>query len=283
MSNNPSTRQSARVHIDGADVPYHVAGRARDGQPPLLLVHGSTGSTDSHFGYLFPMLAFDRQVISLDLTAPAGGTVLELQHLVRQVEAVAQAATGGGTVDLLGYSLGAVVAASVAAAQRLPVRALVLVAGWARTDNQQRLRNGIWRELRAAGSPALRNFMLFGAFSAGFLALRSEAELADMAGRIAVDTFVDQQMALNTRIDISDEVARIRAATLVIGCSQDQMVPPAHARLLFGAIDNARYTEVDAGHAVVFERPPELLCHIGRFLDDPAAVPAGHVIPPVQP
>lgn len=278
-----TARSSASVQVDGAEVRYHVAGTDREGVPPLVLVHGSTGSTDSHFGYLFPMLSFERRVVSVDLAPPAGGAALELQHLVRQVEAVVQAAGGGRAVDLLGYSLGAVVAASHAATRPQTVRALVLVAGWMKTDGHQRLRNRIWRELREARAEALRSFMVFCAFSPAFVAARTDAELADMAGRIALDDFVDQQMALNSRIDISAQVPLIRAATLVIGCSHDQMVPPEHARLLFGAIDDARYTQIDAGHAVVFERPPELLCQIGRFLDDPAAHPAGAVIPAVQP
>ena len=276
-------RRSASLLVEGADVRYHVAGDSRPGQPPLVLVHGTTGSTDSHYGYLFPMLAFERQVISVDLAPPPGEAPLTLEQLVRQVEAAIEAAAPGRPVDLCGYSLGAVVAARLAAGQPQRVRALVLVAGWMRTDGHQRLRNRIWRELREAGAESLRSFMMFCAFSAGFIAARTEPELTEMARRITLDAFVDRQMALNAGIDISAQAPAIRATTLVVGCTHDQMVPPEHARLLFAAIDDARYTQIDAGHAVVFERPSELLCQIGRFLDAPHAHAAGSVIAAEQP
>ncbi|WP_157264057.1 alpha/beta fold hydrolase [Azohydromonas aeria] len=280
---NDNGRSSASVRVDGTEVRYHQAGAARNGQPPLVLVQGTTGSTDSHFGYLFPMLAFERRVISVDLARPADGAALTIEHLARQVQAVIDSAAGSEPVDLLGYSLGAVVAASVAAAQPQAVRALVLVAPWMKTDAHQRLRNRIWRELREAGAEALRPFMLFCAFSPGFIAARTEEELAAIASRITVDEFVDLQMVLNTGIDIAAQVPRIRAATLVVGCTHDQMVPVQHARGMFGAIDDARYTQIDSGHGVVFERAAELLCQVSRFLGDPAAHPAGTLIPAVQP
>lgn len=283
-NDRPTTaRQSAHLNVDGADVRYHVAGAPRPGQRPLVLVHGTTGSTDSHYGYLFPMLAFERQVISVDLAPPPGAGELTLAHLVRQVEAVIDAAVAGAAIDLCGYSLGAVVAARLAAARPQTVQALVLVAGWMRTDRHQRLRNRIWRALREAGADALRAYMLFCAFSPAFIAARTDAELAEMARRITLDDFVDRQMALNTTIDISDQVPEIRATTLVIGCTHDQMVPVDHARLLFAAIDDARYTQIDTGHAVVFERPAELLCQIGRFLNAPHTHAAGSVMAAERP
>lgn len=284
MSPNERTlRHSARLLVEGADVPYHVAGTCRPGQRPLVLVHGTTGSTDSHYGYLFPMLAFERQVISVDLAPPPGEAPLALAQLVGQVEAVIEAVAPGQAVDLCGYSLGAVVAASLAASQPQRVQSLVLVAGWMRTDGHQRLRNRIWRELREAGAESLRAFMTYCAFSAGFIAARTEPELAEMARRITLDAFVDRQMALNAGIDISEQVPAIRATTLVVGCTHDQMVPPEHARLLFAAIDDARYTQIDSGHAVVFERPSELLCQIGRFLEAPQTHAAGSVIAAERP
>ncbi|MFM2343263.1 MAG: hypothetical protein RLZZ592_2916 [Pseudomonadota bacterium] len=280
---DPTTRQTLTVRVDDTDVRLHVAGQRRPGQRPLMLVHGSTGSTDSHYGYLFPMLAFDRQVVSVDLAAPAGDAPLVLEQLERQVLAAIEAACGDQTVDLMGYSLGAVLAADLAARHPARVGSLVLVAGWMQTDGHQRLRNRIWHELRAARAESLPAYMMFCAFSPAFIRLRTEAELAQMAARIPLDGFVDRQMALNAAIDIRERIGDIRATTLVVGCTHDQMVPPEHARLLFGGIDDARYTQIDAGHAVVFERPAELLCQVSRFLDAPQRHPAGSVIEPDRP
>lgn len=249
----------------------------------LVMVHGSTGSTDSHYGYLFPMLAFRQRVVSIDLTQPAQGGPLTLEQLVHQVCAVLDQVSSDKPVSLMGYSLGAVVAAAVAAERPDGVCNLMLVAGWMKTDAHQQLRNGIWRELRGADSDAIRNYMVFCAFSSGFIAARTQQELDGMADKITLDDFVDQQMDLNSRIDIVDQVPKIRATTLVVGCTQDQMVPRTHSLQLFGAIDDARYTEIDSGHAVVFERPAELLRLVDSFLRDPSAHPAGSVIPASRP
>ena len=108
-------------------------------------------------------------------------------------------------------------------------------------------------------------------------------KLSGMAEKITLDGFVDQQMALNSHIDIADRVPRIRATTLVVGCTYDQMVPKTHSQQLFGAIDDARYTQIDAGHAVVFERPAELVRLIDTFLGHPSAHPAGAILPASQP
>jgi pimeloyl-ACP methyl ester carboxylesterase len=160
---------------------------------------------------------------------------------------------------------------------------LVLVAGWMKTDGHQRLRNGIWRELRNARSESIRNYMMFCAFSSDFIAARTPRELIGMAGKISLDEFVDQQMDLNSRIDITEQVSKIQASTLVVGCTYDQMVPKTHSQQLFGAIDDARYTQIDSGHAVVFERPAELLRLIDTFLRQPSAYSAGSIIPASQP
>lgn len=283
MTHNQFERSSGTVQVDGTEVPYYLAG-ADDGQSPVLvMVHGSTGSTDSHYGFLFPMLAFRQRVVSLDLTRPAQGGALTLEQLVRQVGAVIDRVGGGRPVSLMGYSLGAVVAASLAARRPDAVRNLILVAGWMRTDAHQRLRNGIWRQLRDADAPALRNYMVFCAFSPDFIAARTARELAEMADRIGLDDFVDRQMALNADIDITAEVRDIRATTLVVGCSHDQMVPKSHSLQLFGAIDDARYTQIDSGHAVVFERAAELLRLIDTFLRQPSAYPAGSIIAAARP
>lgn len=283
MTQNLFNRHASSVFVDGTEVPYFSAGDPQGKAPVLVMVHGSTGSTDSHYGYLFPMLSFRQRVVSIDLRPPAQGGELTLAHLVRQVGAVIDAVGCGQPVALMGYSLGAVVAAAVAAERPSDVRQLLLVAGWIKTDGHQQLRNGIWRQLRRAGSEAIRHYMLFCAFSAGFVGARTPQELTAIANKITLDGFVDQQMDLNSRIDISEVVSRIRATTLVVGCTQDQMVPRTHSQQLFGAIEDARYTEIDSGHAVVFERPAELLRLIDQFLRNPTAHPAGSLLPAARP
>lgn len=280
---DPAEALSSSIDCAGARVSYHAAGPLNSGRAPVVLIHGTTGSTEGHFGFLFPMLAVHQRVVSIDLAPPAGEGPLSLEALEAQVLAVLDAALPGQAVTLAGYSLGAVLAAFVAARNPARVDNLVLIAGWMKTDSQQLLRNAVWQALRAAGLPEIRDYTAFCAFGAPFLAGKSLADLAPGLAAMQFNPFFDAQMALNRRIDITGLVPDIRARTLVIGCSHDQMVPRHHSKALFGAIEDARYSEIAAGHAVVFERAAELLALIDDFSANPGRWPAGSIIPAARP
>ncbi|MCS0601400.1 alpha/beta hydrolase [Streptomyces sp. LP11] len=274
------------VDVDGVSVRYVDSGprdeAAEDGtaRPPIVLVHGTGGSIERDYGFLLPLLASRQRVVALDFARPEPPSDrLTLGHLERQVVAACEAVLPGRSVTLVGYSLGAVVATAVAAHRPDLADRLVTVAGWARTDTQQKLRNGVWRRLRTENSAALPSYMAFCALGGPFLAQATLEQLAPLLQHGTLDEFLDLQMALNESIDITDLLGRVRATTLVIGCAHDQMVPVRHSKALFGAIPDARYTEISSGHAVVFERPAQLVQIIDRFNADPDRHPAGSLIP----
>jgi pimeloyl-ACP methyl ester carboxylesterase len=92
--------------------------------------------------------------------------------------------------------------------------------------------------------------------------------MAAAAGNMAPTPGILRQVALNAQVDVRALLPRIRARTLVSGCTHDAIVPVRHARALHLAIAGARYTEFDSGHLVIFERPAELADRIAGFLDD---------------
>lgn len=280
MAKGIVTRQ---VKVNGISVTYHEAGQSNTSHPPIVLVHGSSGSTMGHFGFLFPMLAVRHRVISLDLANPVQkGEKLELEQLEAQVLAVMNETCPDQPVTMLGFSLGAVIAGFTAARNPKLVSNLVLLAGWIKTDMMMTMFNRTWHALRAANSPQLDDFTVYAAFGAPFLGSKT---FEDMAGGAAMplDDFVDAQMELNARINISDLIPDITATTLIISGTYDQMVPVHHGRALFGSIENARYAEVASGHAVVFERPAEIVRLVDRFAADPLEYPAGATIPAIKP
>lgn len=270
------------ITIDGVTVPYFDSGHNPSQRPPIVMCHGTTGSTTTHFSYLFPMLAARQRVISFDFTDP-GTSELSLDQLVRQASAVIDDRLGDEQITLLGYSLGAVVAARLAAIQPQSITNLILVAGWQKTDQQQLLRNDVWQELRRLNSSAIGEYTVFCAFSGPFLAARTATDIAPAIAAVQPDHFADLQMSLNRSIDIESDCENIKARTLVIGCTYDYMVPVRHSKALFGSIPDARYTEIATGHAVVFERPAELFAQIEHFQANPNAYPAGSIIPASRP
>jgi pimeloyl-ACP methyl ester carboxylesterase len=77
---------------------------------------------------------------------------------------------------------------------------------------------------------------------------------------------VRRQIDLDLAVDIHGTAAHVVAPTLVVGCRQDQMVPPAHARALAARIPGAGYAELDCGHLALLERPDALLALVEPFL-----------------
>jgi pimeloyl-ACP methyl ester carboxylesterase len=265
------------IDVDGLTVRFYKS-VTDDNSPPVVLVHGTGGPAENNFWALFPMLAFTRRVVTFDLVVPSGE--LTLDDYVRQTEAVIRATSPGQPVALVGYSLGAVVAAATAARNPELVDSLVLAAGWMQTDRQQLLRNDVWQTLTAEGSSAIADFQLFANYSGHHLVTRTDREFEELWERSRAVRYAPSVMDLNRTIDIADEVSHIEAPTLVVGCTLDVMVPLRHSRELFGAIPDARYVEIRSGHAVVHERPAELFARIDTFLLDPRALAAGTILLP---
>lgn len=275
MSVHPESREGT-VIVNEARVFFHDTGTPDSGAQPIVLVHGTGGSTARHFRTLYAMLAARYRVIGVDLDT--NDPTVTMSDLELQVRAVIEERSPDRAVVLVGYSLGAVVAAGVAERFHRLVSRLVLMAGWVRTDSQQKLRNTLWSRLRASDQEALKLFMTFTAFSPSFLSGRSDAELETLIASRKIEGGYDVAMGLNRDIDLSDRIGSISQPTLVIAGSNDQMVPARHAQELFGGIPNSRFAEVPSGHALTTERPAQVFELIDDFLERPEDMHAGAVV-----
>lgn len=268
------------VEIDGEQVGYVDSARSRDVAPPLVLLHGSGGSAQAHFGTVFPMFASRRRVIAIDYgRTDAPETPLTVEHLAAKVRAVIRETTPGVRVDLLGYSLGAAVAVQYAAVNGDDVHSLTLAAGWLRTDAHQRLRNTLWHHLHASGDEGLAMFSVLSAYGSPYLAKRTPGEISTMIERSRPGPDRVRQMRLNADLDVTDAALTVQVPTLIIGGDHDQMAPVKHSRELLGAIPDARLALVRSGHAMFTERPAEIFQIVDEFTLDPGAHPAGSTLP----
>jgi pimeloyl-ACP methyl ester carboxylesterase len=276
--------QTGSIEVGDDEVRYHDSVGEGAGRSPVVLVHGTGGSTRQHFSFIFPMLATAQRVVSIDLATPAGDPADGPARMAEQVAAVIEEVLPGRQVALTGYSLGAVVAATTAAHRPELVDKLVLLAGWLRTDAQQRLRNDVWRALRRPEDhDTLRRFSVFCSYSPLFLSLCGPDDVAGLLAGVTFDDSTAQQMEMNRTVDLTELAPRISCPTLVVAGTDDQMTPRRQAKRLFGAIEDARYTEITSGHAMVIERPAELVHLVTTFNQAPGRHPAGSILPAQRP
>lgn len=272
---------SRTVQSDGTSVTYYDSVAPGELGRPLVLVHGTGGTTTSHFAHLFPMMATRTRVVGVDWAPLADlNASITVETLAGQVRAAVGDALGPDeTFDLLGYSLGSVVAAQLAADLGRRVENLVLVAGWVTTDVHQRLRNEVWRRLYETDQTALARYTAFCGLSPHALRALPPAMLDGALASLTADAFTARQMDLNAQVDIADRLAEITARTLIVSCTEDVMVPPHHQYELLGGIDDARLTSMTSGHAFFMERPAELMHIVDLHLREPDRYPAGAIIP----
>ena len=126
--------QAGERHVTGRAherVVWHAWGAARAGVPPVVLLHGGSGSWTHWVKNIAPLLDAGRQVLTADLPGfgdsdpPARGS--DPDAMAGPLAAGLHALAPGVAVDLVGFSLGAVVATRLLAAHPTLARRLVLV------------------------------------------------------------------------------------------------------------------------------------------------------------
>ena len=263
--------RTSTVDVDGARVAFLVDGTG----PALVLVHGTGGDAESNWAGVVESLGMKRMVVRPNYsgsgeTSDDGGP-LTVEALAAQVVAAASAA-GAIPFDLVGFSLGSVVATFIAAEYPEVVRSLILLAGFVTTDARQGLQFGLWLDLIDADRSAMAQLMLLSGFSPTYLAGLDTATINTMTDDVVAAVNwpgMRRQVELGLLVDVGDQARRVNVPTLVIGCEHDQMVPVHHARRLATLIPDARYAEMNCGHLAVTENPDEFVGLVLDFLRAP--------------
>lgn len=258
---------TARLPAGVSAVDYTVTGSG----PGLLLVHGTAAAAEV-WGPFTGTVADRYTVIAPNLsgsgTTTDPGGPLSVGDLAAQVIATAEA-VAAGPVHLVGQSLGAVVAATVAATRPDLVASLVLVSGWSATDTRGHALFELWSHALAAGAELFARLLVMTGPRPGFYDLLGRDGLEEFTLAVAgiLPPGTDRQIAVDHTVDITALLPAITAPTLVVGCRHDQMVPAEHQRAQAAAIRGARYVEVPAGHMFAVELPDLFAATVASFLD----------------
>ncbi|MEU8798103.1 alpha/beta hydrolase [Spirillospora sp. NPDC048819] len=256
-----------KLTVGNARIAYRTTGSG----PAVVLVHG-VGPGSVMWDEPAGRLAGRNTVILPDLAGsdPAGddGSPLTVEALAAQVIAVIED-SGAASADVVGFSLGAPIAAAVAALRPDLVRRLVPVAGLAHGgDVYVRQLIALWLSL--SGNPA--GFGRLGtltAYSRAFLNEVGDDGAEQFHGFMRPTDGRLRQLDLVRRLDIRELLPKIEAPTLVVGCTRDQTIPVENHRELFAGIAGSEYIELDTGHVAMMERPDEFEKLVRDFLDRP--------------
>lgn len=176
---------------------------------------------------------------------------------------------GCETFDVAGYSLGAVVALSLAAQHPGRVSTVTSLCGWAVTDARMRLTFDLWSRLISVGPELFMRYALVDGYTAEALtAIEPMADAVVSMASTLVQPGSAAHLELDSRVDIDHLLDRIASPCLVIGANEDRWVDVGHSRYVASRVPGSRLVELAAGHLVLNERPTDIAecmaSHIGR-------------------
>ena len=268
------------VPAGDARIAYYVRGEGK----PLLLIPGFGMNMGDWDPQLIRSLSHNHQVIVYDFRGVGlstnGSTQISVYQMRDDVIRVLDT-LGIERADIIGWSLGSVVAQEVAAAYPDRVERLVLVSTFSAdrhmvpaadevSDAVQNNLGGSWEELTSFLFPQTEKGIQE---KNKYLERRKdgvEKKIAPNVSEVEVETKMLQEeaMAVLATQDRTSLISSIPQPTLIIAGQKDVLIPIQNARWIKSILPQATLVEVEnAGHAVLFERNNQVKKTLGTFLE----------------
>lgn len=257
------------VHTSAGPVEYRRLGNG----PPLVMIMGFAGSMETWDPRLVDALAHHYEVVVFD-NAGIGQTgpvpvPLTIDDMADQTSALITA-LHLGTPDVLGWSMGSMIADALAVLHPAQVDRLVLCAAYPGTgtvEPAQAVVNAL-----TSGKPAKARAALFPS-NRRVAAAGYELALADWPSSAGAPSSVvaAQEKAITAwwtgKDSAGKRTASISAPTLIADGAEDRLDPRANAIRLEHLITGAHLALYpDAGHAFLFQDWPTVAARIETFL-----------------
>src|SRR5246127_5189646 len=205
---------------------------------PIVLVHGTMGKSED-WSKVVNELSNSRSVIRPNYTERAAArnstNELAIKDLADELVAAVRA-EGKQRFDLVGGSLGAALAACIAAEYPEMVRSLVLVSGFGHgSDPRMNLQFKLWLHLATTDKVAFTKLLLVSGLSSRFLSTFDEPTLNGIIENFIASTDwrpIEQTIRVDLSVDVRKYAARIKTPTLLVTAKHDQIVPPPYSEYL---------------------------------------------------
>jgi pimeloyl-ACP methyl ester carboxylesterase/AraC-like DNA-binding protein len=252
---------------DGARIGYAVTG---EGFPlvkaPNWMTHLGQDWTSPVYGHWYRECVRSNRFVRSDMrgfgTSEWDPPIFDFEHMVGDLAAVIDAAEVE-KCDLLGISHGAAIAIAYAARNPERVRKLVLVnsfaEGWRVRADPEEL---AWRESLLEMNrrqPSFRRSLLGEMFITLYFP-SADQKLIDWHNEyfntLGPVPNMQKMIEVAARLDVRDELAKVRAPTLVFHANKDGNAPVAVGRQVADEIKGARFVELDgANHVLLADEP----------------------------
>jgi poly(3-hydroxyalkanoate) depolymerase len=269
------------VNVDGVRLRTSIRGSG----PPVLLITGIGASLDLGAPFERELVARGLQVISFDAPGVGQSTAYARPRRMRGVAGTVHRlveALGHDRVDVLGVSLGGVVAQQLAHQAPRLVRRLVLAAtgpGLGGVPGSPRVLLSLATPRRYTNPDYYRRIAgrVYGGTARRDPDALLHGSVARFIERPSIRGYLGQLYAVSGWTSMP-WLHRVSQPTMVLAGDDDPIVPLANGRILSGRIPRASLHVVrGGGHLFLLERPAEIAALVGDFLksETPPRPPLG--------
>ena len=273
---------SYKESVAGILLNYVEAGKG----PPLVFLHGWGGSWKDWADNL-PAFAATHRVLAVDFPAFGDSEQLEGEYSIERLTDVVEKfldRKGLDDVQVVGHSLGGLIALNLAARPNSKVKKLVVSDAVGIGDKAEFLSYAItrkiigpesrWESWEGVLQDELRS--IIGSFfkdknPSGAREFFESVPKVPFTGRPLLPMTPSVQLTASIiDFDIRPKLASIRQPTLVLWGAKDRLVSPQDASLLHKALPNSRLVIFpNSGHSPMTEEPLPFNEEVARFLQAP--------------